>query len=161
MMSRSCLKKAVDMATPAPIIPTESIGSIPRPAPLIERFAQIDSEDPSLGPLYEDAIRDAIGRFEAVGSPVITDGEQRKYHNFATLRSAWTSQYRPGWSQNSPLRRTRAPVGPPHTRPFPLLALRRLLPGRGHALRARAGQAGGDIACAGFYISLPIQTEAT
>jgi 5-methyltetrahydropteroyltriglutamate--homocysteine methyltransferase len=26
----------------------------------------------------------AIARFEATGSPVITDGEQRKYHNFWT-----------------------------------------------------------------------------
>jgi 5-methyltetrahydropteroyltriglutamate--homocysteine methyltransferase len=34
--------------------------------------------------LYEDAIRDTIERFEATGSPVITDGEQRKYHNFWT-----------------------------------------------------------------------------
>jgi 5-methyltetrahydropteroyltriglutamate--homocysteine methyltransferase len=35
-------------------------------------------------PLYEEAIRDTIERFEATGSPVITDGEQRKYHNFWT-----------------------------------------------------------------------------
>jgi 5-methyltetrahydropteroyltriglutamate--homocysteine methyltransferase len=35
-------------------------------------------------PLYEEAIRDTIARFEATGSPVITDGEQRKYHNFWT-----------------------------------------------------------------------------
>jgi 5-methyltetrahydropteroyltriglutamate--homocysteine methyltransferase len=34
--------------------------------------------------MYEDAIRDTIERFEATGSPVITDGEQRKYHNFWT-----------------------------------------------------------------------------
>jgi methionine synthase II (cobalamin-independent) len=73
------------MAKLAPItIPTEPIGSIPRPADLIERVAKGDSEDPSLGPLYEDAIRDTIERFEATGSPVVTDGEQRKYHNFAT-----------------------------------------------------------------------------
>jgi len=37
-----------------------------------------------LDPLYEEAIRDTIERFEATGSPVITDGEQRKYHNFWT-----------------------------------------------------------------------------
>jgi 5-methyltetrahydropteroyltriglutamate--homocysteine methyltransferase len=37
-----------------------------------------------LEPLYEDAIRDTIQLFEATGSPVITDGEQRKYHNFGT-----------------------------------------------------------------------------
>ena len=33
---------------------------------------------------YEDAIRDTIERFEATGSPVVTDGEQRKCHNFCT-----------------------------------------------------------------------------
>jgi 5-methyltetrahydropteroyltriglutamate--homocysteine methyltransferase len=73
------------MATSAPItIPTEPIGSIPRPLDLIERVAKGDSEDPDLAALYEDAIRDTIERFEATGSPVVTDGEQRKYHNFAT-----------------------------------------------------------------------------
>src|ERR1700752_2813575 len=73
------------MATIAPItIPTEPIGSIPRPIDLIERVTKSDSEDPSLARLYEDAIRETIERFEATGSPVVTDGEQRKYHNFAT-----------------------------------------------------------------------------
>jgi len=73
------------MAKPPPItIPTEPIGSIPRPLDLIERVAKGDSEDPNLAPLYEEAIRDTIERFEATGSPVVTDGEQRKYHNFAT-----------------------------------------------------------------------------
>jgi 5-methyltetrahydropteroyltriglutamate--homocysteine methyltransferase len=70
---------------PTPIsIPTEPIGSIPRPLDLIERVARGDSDDPDLASLYEDAIRDTIERFEATGSPVVTDGEQRKYHNFAT-----------------------------------------------------------------------------
>jgi 5-methyltetrahydropteroyltriglutamate--homocysteine methyltransferase len=73
------------MAKPAPItIPTEPIGSIPRPVDLIERVAKGDSEDPNLAPLYEEAIRDTIERFEATGSPVVTDSEQRKYHNFCT-----------------------------------------------------------------------------
>ncbi len=73
------------MATPAPItIPTEPIGSIPRPADLIARVAKGDSDDPHLALLYENAIQDTIERFEATGSPVVTDGEQRKYHNFAT-----------------------------------------------------------------------------
>src|SRR5258706_11518834 len=73
------------MATPAPItIPTEPIGSIPRPADLIARVAKGDSHDPHLALLYENAIQDTIERFEATGSPVVTDGEQRKYHNFAT-----------------------------------------------------------------------------
>jgi 5-methyltetrahydropteroyltriglutamate--homocysteine methyltransferase len=65
-------------------IPTEPIGSIPRPLPLIEALAKSDPEDPCLLPLYEEAIRDTIERFEATGSPVITDGEQRKYQNFWT-----------------------------------------------------------------------------
>jgi 5-methyltetrahydropteroyltriglutamate--homocysteine methyltransferase len=75
------LRKAVVMAI---TIPTEPIGSIPRPVDLIERVARSGSEDPGLAPLYEEAIRSTIERFEATGSPVITDGEQRKHHNFAT-----------------------------------------------------------------------------
>src|SRR6266571_3687684 len=69
-------------------ISTEPIGSIPRPLALIERVARGGSEDanedPDLAPLFDQAIRDTIERFEATGSPVISDGEQRKYHNFAT-----------------------------------------------------------------------------
>src|SRR5256714_7782007 len=72
-------------AKPASIaIPTEPSASSPRPPDLIEKLAQVDSEDPALVALYEDAIRDTIERFEATGSPVVTDGEQRKYHNFLT-----------------------------------------------------------------------------
>ena len=66
-------------------IPTEPIGSIPRPVKLIEAIAEAgDHGDPKLEPLYEEAVRDTIKQFEATGSPVITDGEQRKYHNFWT-----------------------------------------------------------------------------
>ena len=73
------------MAKLGPIsIPTEPIGSIPRPLDLIERAAKGDGENPDLAPFYDAAIRDTIERFEATGSPVITDGEQRKYHNFCT-----------------------------------------------------------------------------
>jgi len=65
-------------------IPTEPIGSIPRPQELIEAVARKGSDDPSLDLLYERATQDTVERFEATGSPVITDGEQRKYHNFWT-----------------------------------------------------------------------------
>ncbi len=66
-------------------IPTEPIGSIPRPAELIEAVAAAGSDtDPALEPLFRAAIEDTIRRFEDTGSPVITDGEQRKYHNFWT-----------------------------------------------------------------------------
>src|SRR4030088_1813715 len=79
-----CSRKASMAKAASLIIPTEPIGSIPRPVDLIERVARGDNEDPDLPPLYEDAIRDTVERFEAAGSPVVTDGEQRKHHNFAT-----------------------------------------------------------------------------
>ncbi len=65
-------------------IPTEPIGSIPRPLDLIEAVARKGPEDASVAPLYEAAVRDTVQRFEATGSPVATDGEQMKYHNFWT-----------------------------------------------------------------------------
>jgi 5-methyltetrahydropteroyltriglutamate--homocysteine methyltransferase len=65
-------------------IPTEPIGSIPRPPALIDAVAANggNTDDPALEPLFDAAIRDTIARFEATGSPVVSDGEQRKYHNF-------------------------------------------------------------------------------
>src|SRR5207245_8099356 len=65
-------------------IPTEPIGSIPRDHELIAAVAARGGTEPALDPLYDEAIRDTIAQFEATGSPVITDGEQRKYHNFWT-----------------------------------------------------------------------------
>jgi 5-methyltetrahydropteroyltriglutamate--homocysteine methyltransferase len=65
-------------------LPTEPIGSIPRTPELIAALSTTDGNDPALDPLYDAAIRDTIARFEATGSPVISDGEQRKYHNFWT-----------------------------------------------------------------------------
>jgi 5-methyltetrahydropteroyltriglutamate--homocysteine methyltransferase len=71
---------------PPPVtpIPTEPIGSLPRPAALLDAIETHESDDPHLDHLYEEAIRDTIARFEDTGSPVVTDGEQRKYHNFWT-----------------------------------------------------------------------------
>ncbi len=66
-------------------LPTEPIGSIPRPLELIDAVIRTgDGAAPELEPLYAAAIRDTIERFEETGSPVVTDGEQRKYHNFWT-----------------------------------------------------------------------------
>jgi 5-methyltetrahydropteroyltriglutamate--homocysteine methyltransferase len=65
-------------------IPTEPIGSIPRPLKLLDAINRHGGSDPRLEPLYDEAVRDTIEQFEATGSPVVTDGEQRKYHNFAT-----------------------------------------------------------------------------
>jgi 5-methyltetrahydropteroyltriglutamate--homocysteine methyltransferase len=67
-------------------IPTEPIGSIPRPPELLRAMEEhavgrVSAE--VLERAYEDAVRDTLERFEATGSPVITDGEQRK-SSFAT-----------------------------------------------------------------------------
>ena len=51
---------------------------------MIAAVAKEGFESPTLEPLFEAAIRDTIARFEATGSPVISDGEQRKFHNFWT-----------------------------------------------------------------------------
>jgi 5-methyltetrahydropteroyltriglutamate--homocysteine methyltransferase len=67
-------------------IPTEPIGSIPRPQALIDgvqAFTAGRISQQELNALYDAALRDTIARFEATGSPVITDGEQTK-PSFAT-----------------------------------------------------------------------------
>ena len=67
-------------------LPTEPIGSIPRPAALLSGIAAYTADRidrVTLESLYNDAVRDTIEQFEALGSPVVTDGEQRK-PSFAT-----------------------------------------------------------------------------
>ncbi len=67
-------------------IPTEPIGSIPRPPELLDmlrRYRSGDASSEQLSEAYDAALQDTIRRFEATGSPVITDGEQRK-SSFAT-----------------------------------------------------------------------------
>lgn len=67
-------------------IPTEPIGSIPRPAELLramEGHATGGVTASDLDAAFENAVRDTLQRFEETGSPVITDGEQRK-SSFAT-----------------------------------------------------------------------------
>jgi 5-methyltetrahydropteroyltriglutamate--homocysteine methyltransferase len=77
-------------------IPTEPIGSIPRTAELIDAVARVGHRAPELEPLYDAAIRDTIAAFEATGSPVVTDGEQRKYHNFWTYAVEGSPNTAPG-----------------------------------------------------------------
>ena len=72
--------------TPETTLPTEPLGSIPRPPALVQAIRDADAGrfDPAeLEALYDDAVRDTLRRFEATGSPVVSDGEQRKNHNFA------------------------------------------------------------------------------
>ena len=65
---------------------TEPIGSIPRPAQLIEAGQDVAAgriSDGDYARLADAAVRETIAEFEASGSPVITDGEQGK-PSFAT-----------------------------------------------------------------------------
>ncbi len=67
-------------------MPTEPIGSIPRPPELLQAmhdFASGRISHEVLSGAYETAVTDTLRRFEETGSPVITDGEQRK-SSFAT-----------------------------------------------------------------------------
>src|ERR1700722_18441096 len=67
-------------------IPTEPIGSIPRPAALLETIAAFHKQQISSDALEEataEALRDTIHRLEQTGSPILTDGEQTK-PSFAT-----------------------------------------------------------------------------
>src|SRR5215813_1678795 len=68
------------------MLPTEPIGSVPRPAVLIagtQAFAAGRLSRQELDALYDSALQDTITRFESTGSPVVTDGEQCK-ESFAT-----------------------------------------------------------------------------
>ena len=67
-------------------IPTEPIGSIPRPPALVEGVRELAAGRLSQADwlsLCDQAVRETIQAFEATGSPVITDGEQTK-PSFAT-----------------------------------------------------------------------------
>ena len=96
-------------------LPTEPIGSIPRPAALIEGMqaasaGKIAAEE--LDTLFDDAVRDTIRRFEETGSPVITDGEQRK-PSFATYPIHGLASLAPGG--------VTIPFKDGHTRQLPVL----------------------------------------
>ncbi|MFI1968889.1 5-methyltetrahydropteroyltriglutamate--homocysteine methyltransferase [Streptomyces cinnamoneus] len=67
-------------------IPTEPVGSIPRPAELLTAMADHAAGrigDDELAAAQDRAVRDTVRRLEETGSPVVTDGEQSK-PSFAT-----------------------------------------------------------------------------
>jgi 5-methyltetrahydropteroyltriglutamate--homocysteine methyltransferase len=67
-------------------LPTEPIGSVPRPADLLaamNAYAGGKISREQLRATEEGALRDTIALFELTGSPIITDGEQTK-PSFAT-----------------------------------------------------------------------------
>lgn len=73
-------------------IPTEPVGSLPRPNKLQQAYAQYDAGEithDQLGAEQDKAVRDSIERAEATGEPIISDGEQR-WSSFATYAIADT-----------------------------------------------------------------------
>jgi len=67
-------------------IPTEPVGSLPRPLKLQEAYAAYDAgkiKRAALEAEQDAAVKDSITRMEATGSPIVSDGEQR-WSSFAT-----------------------------------------------------------------------------
>src|SRR4029453_3112794 len=96
-------------------IPTEPIGSIPRSRELMEgmkAFASGTISADRMESLFDSAVRDTIRRFEETGSPVITDGEQRK-PSFATYPIHGAKNVGPGG--------VTIPFRDGHTRQLPVL----------------------------------------
>ncbi len=78
-------------------IPTEPIGSIPRPPKLLNAMKEHSAgriSDEQLYAAEAEALRETISRFEQTGSPVITDGEQTK-SSFATYPLAGLANLAP------------------------------------------------------------------
>ena len=96
-------------------LPTEPIGSIPRPPELIEgmkAFASGSISSVRMESLFDAAVRDTVRRFEETGSPVISDGEQRK-PSFATYPIQGAENLGPGG--------VTIPFEDGHTRQLPVL----------------------------------------
>jgi 5-methyltetrahydropteroyltriglutamate--homocysteine methyltransferase len=97
-------------------IPTEPIGSVPRSAELLSAMGKL-----AIGAMNAEQYREIEGRevratierFEATGSPVITDGEQRK-SSFATYPLTGVKNLAPGG--------VTIPFEDGHTRQLPKLA---------------------------------------
>ena len=67
-------------------IPTEPVGSLPRPSTLQAAYAQYDEgkiDQAALEAEQDAAVKDSIENQEAAGAPIISDGEQR-WSSFAT-----------------------------------------------------------------------------
>jgi len=67
-------------------IPTENVGSLPRPARLQQMIGDYDSGEVTFEALAAEqdaACKDSIERMEATGAPIVSDGEQRA-SSFAT-----------------------------------------------------------------------------
>jgi methionine synthase II (cobalamin-independent) len=73
-------------------LPTENVGSLPRPQKLQQAYAAFDAgtgDKDELEALQDAAAKDSVERLEATGSPCVSDGEQR-WSSFATYPIADT-----------------------------------------------------------------------
>jgi 5-methyltetrahydropteroyltriglutamate--homocysteine methyltransferase len=97
------------------MIPTEPIGSIPRPSELLAAMRDAAAGTLSAADLeghLDAAVRDTLRRFEEAGEQILTDGEQRK-PSFATYPIAGSAAIGPGG--------VTIPFADGHTRQLPLL----------------------------------------
>ena len=128
-------------------LPTEPIGSIPRPKALqdgMQAAAAGRISEGELEALFDDAVRDTLRRFEETGSPVVTDGEQRK-PSFATYPIAGLTDLAPG-RRDDPLRgRSHAPAAGPHGRSVQLRDEGVVVPRCGPRADHRPAQAGSHL----------------
>jgi methionine synthase II (cobalamin-independent) len=73
-------------------IPTEQVGSLPRPATLQAAYGEYDEgkiSNADLVKLQDEAVEDSIQHLEQTGSTIVSDGEQR-WSSFATYPIAET-----------------------------------------------------------------------
>ena len=97
-------------------LPTEQIGSIPRPAYLLEalsRFAKGELDQTKLDEATEQAVGETIDRLLDIGSPQVTDGEQGK-SSFVTYPLTGVTNLVPGGAV--------IPFADGHLRQLPALA---------------------------------------
>ena len=96
-------------------IPTEAIGSIPRPAALqsaLAKHAEGGLSDAELTTYQQQATAETLSRLAALGSPVLVDGEQAK-PSFATYPVAGLATLAPDGAV--------IPFADGHTRQLPVL----------------------------------------
>ena len=144
------------------MIPTEPIGSLPRPPALIEAVAQGDRDDPRL----DRALRGRDPRHHrAVRGDRLAGHHRRRAAEVSQLLDLLrprAAQHRARRLQDSVRRRTHPPHAAADRGSVPLQAVRRQLSRRREALRPRAAQAGGHLAVgAEPDVSRPKASRAT
>ena len=127
-------------------IPTEPIGSIPRPLELIEAVAATGRHGPGAGPALR---RGDPGHHRAVRGHRLAGHHRRRaaeVPQLLDLLRRGAAEHRPRRLQDPLLGRPRPPHAAADRRAVPLQDARGPLPGRGAEVRPPAGEAGGHLA---------------